>query len=438
MTMQKLWNMIRRFLRAVRRMCGYPKRNMPQPTVWNLEATAQYSQSAQPQLVGSTTDVPPDPSGQPVDENYLTLEEFDKEQAYALKKPINTWIRIVRQNVESHLQQYIQTNSAGNPDDIFGAHTAFVKFSVENGIPKLPILCWEQKITPLVEAAENELKKKNPNARIHKGAPLFNVGVCHFASGDLESGFKYLASAGREDELSGRGSPFPVLIGDHSLSKRFLIDPIIVKLAPLWLSDYQAITQSALDEAELVLLIKRAASRPTDGIQLVVALHRIMKASQPPQNDWTSFLRTRALADALVALESMLRRIHQTKGIESELHNQLTALLQVNAGASKEFNDFHQWFITNWKKKNLEKSAAAVNACVVEALTRFVAASTPSAKAGIACYAAVRLRNSLLHVLENSLDVYTDELKCLTMMGYILAVFRIAKHGEDGTLAGLP
>jgi hypothetical protein len=140
------------------------------------------------------------------------------------------------------------------------------------------VLCWEQTIAPLVAEAEAEIGKTAPTTRFHKGAPLFNVGVCHFANGDLENGFKYLSSAGREDELSGRGGRFPVLIGDHYLSKRFLIGPVVAELLPSWQADYLSITGSSLDEGELTMLIKQIALRSSDGVQLVLALHRLLKS----------------------------------------------------------------------------------------------------------------------------------------------------------------
>jgi hypothetical protein len=59
---------------------------------------------------------------------------------------------------------------------------------------------------------------------------------------------------------------------------------------------------------------------PTDGIQFLLALHRLLKAQGGGQNDWTRYLRTRSLAELLVALESMLRRIQVP--FSGELQNQ--------------------------------------------------------------------------------------------------------------------
>jgi hypothetical protein len=411
------------------------------PNPWTLNAEAPVSESKQPwpANVGQATtpDYLPNPSGPPIlNKPAQTIDEFNKEQSELLWKPLGTWLRLVEVNVTNELQGIRLGTVPTDPDSVFGAHTAFVKFALKNNIRQYPILCWEQTLAPLVAATEDDLRKRNPNARLHKGAPLFNVGVCHFANGDLEDGFKYLSSAGKEDELSGRGSRFPILIGDHPLSKKFLLGPVVGELLPSWQADYISITRSALHETELAALIKQTALRPADGIQVVLALHRLLKANRPPNNDWSSFLQTRALGDILVALESMLRRVHQPLGIESELHAQLTVLLQANVTAANEFNSFHNWFIAN-VPQNMRKSPQAVNACVTEALNRMAGATTASAKAGIACYIAVRLRNSLLHVLEDSLDIYTDKSKCITMFGYALAVLRIVKHGEDGTLAGL-
>ena len=76
------------------------------------------------------------------------------------------------------------------------------------------------------------------------------------------------------------------------------------------------------------------------------------------------------------------------------------------------------------------RTPAAVDWSVNEVATRLVAAPHREAKAGLACYAAVRLRNTLLHVLENNLQIYADEAKCLDMFGISLAAYRVTMDRE--------
>jgi hypothetical protein len=105
-----------------------------------------------------------------------------------------------------------------------------------------------------------------------------------------------------DEHARAGGDPFPVLLGNHPLSRRFLIAPVVAELAPGWTVRYHELTNRNLDEAELIALVMQAARRPTDGIQLLLALHRLRKASGAVQNDWTRYLRTRSLAEMLVAL----------------------------------------------------------------------------------------------------------------------------------------
>ncbi len=182
----------------------------------------------------------------------------------------------------------------------------------------------------------------NPAARIHKGSPYFNLALCHFAAGDLERGFKFLAMTGDEHARAG-GDPFPVLLGNHPLSRRFLIAPVVAELAPGWTVRYHELTNRNLDEAGLIALVMQGAQggRPF-GIQLLLALHRLRKASGAVQNDWTRYLRTRSLAEMLVALESMLRRIHV--GHQGELQSQFEHLFGGRADYQQAFGLFHTDF----------------------------------------------------------------------------------------------
>jgi len=349
------------------------------------------------------------------------------------------WLRYMQRaaiaSVEENLRQHVEHNAFPNPDDIFGPFTGLVQFSLDRGVPTLATDCWPA-LDAAVTAAEGRLQAKhgNPAARIHKGSPYFNIGACHFVAGDLESGFRFLAMAGEEDAHGG-GNPFPVVLGDHILSRQFLIAPLAAALLPGWAARYHEITAHTLDEAELVAVIKRAALRPTDGMQLLVALHRLLKAQGGAQTDWTRYLRTRALAELLVALESMLRRIHPNH--TGELQSQFEHMFSGKADYNGPFGTFHGDFLAGYKPPggiDQRRTPGAVDWSVNQAIARIAAAPNRKAKAGLACYVAVRLRNTLLHVLESNLQIYGDEAKCLDMFGVCLATFRIAMDGEDGTL----
>jgi len=325
----------------------------------------------------------------------------------------------------------IQDPRGGSPSNIFAPFTALVRFALDHSLYALATDCWPVLDTALnVAGGRLQVARGNPAARFHKGLPHFNLAACHFGAGDLESGFRFLAMTGGEHARAG-GSAFPVLLGDHELSRQFLIAPLVADLLPGWAARYHEITGRTLDEAELVALIKQVARRPTDGIQFLLALHRLLKAQGGGQNDWTRYLRTRSLAELLVALESMLRRIQVP--FSGELQNQFEHMFGELPDYYSSFVDFHTDFLAIFKPPDgadTRRTPAAVDWSVNEVATRLVAAPHREAKAGLACYAAMRLRNTLLHVLENNLQIYADEAKCLDMFGISLAAYRVTMDRE--------
>lgn len=358
------------------------------------------------------------------------------DQGVAIDSVRHAWHQIISDNIGRWLRKRVETTWAGTDDDIFGAHTLFVKFAIDHRDPLPAIDIWENKIAPDVHLAEAYLAKNgSPQPRIHKGAPLFNVGVACYVAGNLERAFGYVAAAGEENEKSGRGSPFPILIGDDKLSRRFLIKPIGDRYFPVWAEDYKNVTNRELNEAEFVVVLKNLAQRPADAIQLLFALHRFLKADLSFENHATRHIRTRAVAEALVALESTLRR-SQTK-VLGELGKQMEQLIAANAGVKTSFDTFRADFKHNAPTPAQERSPSAVNWTTTETQLRLASETTTAGRAGIACYLALRLRNTLLHVVEDSLDIFQQKSLCERCMGLALATVRLAKQGEDATLAAL-
>lgn len=365
-----------------------------------------------------------------------TVEEFLAEQNRAIEKLRHFQSEAYRQTVEN-LCQHVHKVPFANPDAIFATHTLLAKFATENGVASLAIACWPP-LAKQVEAAEAELRHStgDPKAHIHKGAPLYNVGLCYFVNGDLENGFHYLTQAGDED-LFGGGTGLGVRLGDHTLSRPLLIAPVAQTFVPAWSARYSEITGKTLDEDELVTVIVHVAKRPMDAIQLVAALRRFLKAKAEPQNDWTRYLRTRALAELLNVLESTLRRKHHP--YDGELAGQLKKLFLAGSLYLSAFGKIDQEFAKTFPKPvgaapNPQKTAAAVNWAVKETFKRIDGAAYREDKAGVACWLASRLRNNLLHVLENQLDIHSDEAKCTEVFGLMLGVLRLVKLGEEGAL----
>jgi len=52
-------------------------------------------------------------------------------------------------------------------------------------------------------------------------------------------------------------------------------------------------------------------------------------------------------------------------------------------------------------------------------------------------YLVYRLRNSLMHVIDDSLDIHLDKDKLLQAAGCVFAVLRLTRHEKEGTLKAL-
>ena len=83
------------------------------------------------------------------------------------------------------------------------------------------------------------------------------------------------------------------------------------------------------------------------------------------------------------------------------------------------------------------ETGKAVNWAIADCLRHYTKASTKATKCGVACYLVVRLRNSLMHVLDDSVSLYADKEVLLKVAGLAFAVLRLSKHGEEGLLAKL-
>ncbi len=252
------------------------------------------------------------------------------------------------------------------------------------------------------------------------------MSVCHFKNGDLENGFKFLTETGNEDVANGSSDGLAVRLGDHPLSRQILIEPVVSAFAAPRSKHYLAITGCTLDELELRDLIKYAAQRPMDAIQLVAALQRFLKAKSSPQNDWTRYARIRALADLVIVVESTLRR--KQRPCDGELCDQLTELLKGQSAYLSIFGTFNTDFGKVYPKNSpKKKTAEAVDWCVQKTIT-FLNSGAPREKnGGAACFLTLRLRNSLLHVLEDQVNIFADEAKCTEVFGIALATLRLAK-----------
>ena len=149
-----------------------------------------------------------------------------------------------------------------------------------------------------------------------------------------------------------------------------------------------------------------------DCIQLMLALHRLAACQVVPDNAASRHLRVQALTDLILVVESTLGR-WQRAGI-GELNARMLSLLPVGSGARASFDALHTAFIAECNSGRIvRKETSALNWAINECLGRFDVATTPRERAGIACYLAYQLRNGLMHVIDDSVNLYADKSKLM-------------------------
>ncbi len=392
-----------------------------------FEAEPPVSRSLQPALLHIGF-VPQPPDGTQVEYAAVTQAFGD------IPKLLENWEDVIAQKT-SKLLLANETQKNPNLDALFAFHTDYASFCIKARLAQRPSRLWEARIAPIVEASELRLKSVDPNARIHKGPPLFNVGLCSLACGDFDNAYRFFAEAGVEDERSGRGGRFKVLLGDHALSEKVLILPLEKTLFPLWSAQYGAITGQTLDKTEFQALLAGLARRPVDAFQTVIALHRFRRTIAGIENEATQHIRVRAIAELLIVLESALER--QLSPRTNMLGGLLDALLQVNPTAQNAFRTLRSDFDTRYPRA-APHSPPSTNWILGEANTRIANSRTTAEKIGNLCSLMHRLRNGVSHVLDSSLDIYSNAPLAKEIAGLVLCSLRIAKHGEDNTLAAIP
>lgn len=322
-------------------------------------------------------------------------------------------------------------------DMIFEPHTLLIAsirlLPPEQQIKFVPLAArlWVDDLRYITLEKEEELKRSDPNARIHKGAPLFNVGICFFISGDFDRAFQYFAEAGKEDELSGRGSRNLILTGVNDLADRVIVIPLL-SLIKQWDPDYSRITTNSLSKDEFKSVLGWVGQRPTDAYQTITSLHKLRLLPGTENNEVSRFQGVRALADLVIAVESSMRRWQKDK--QGELYVRLRSLFAPYTICLKTFDRFHEDFYAEFPKPRHE-TAEAVDWVVAEALEGLTNSADMQVRVGIACYLVLRLRNSLMHVNEEGLNLQKDSVLCTKISGIVFACLRISMHGEQNTLS---
>lgn len=328
--------------------------------------------------------------------------------------------------VVANLEQKVAGTWTESDDALFAPLTSYVKPAWDLQWAHRAIRMWLVELQPHVVAAEQRLGQ-----RLHKGAPIFNTGLCFFMAGDLARAGQYIAEAGREDERT-HGGASRLLLGD-GLAEQVLLRPLYGWLAATFGTAYRDATGLELSQDEVRGLVDFLSARNADAVLLIMALHRYVAQVEGPDNAASRLQRVRAFADLLLVFESSLRKwqILPTPP-RAELCRRSTELLRPSTPAFDEFNlRLGAYPGVDWE------DTAVLDGMVRQEIQRFADVSRRPEKLAVAVFASYRLRNSVMHVLDDQLELFRETTVLEQVVGLALVAIRASRFGAEGGIAGL-
>lgn len=341
--------------------------------------------------------------------------------------------------VQSQLNARPITPTNDTDDEIFESFTEFVDTCRRSEISDRGISLWESKISQIVESKEKEIRNIDPAARIHKGAPYYNVGLLHFVNGNFDDAFRYFVQSGEEDKLSGKETVWRDLA--KPLSRQILVDPIWSYLSkyPVIQKDYQRCTGQPLYDDELLRLLQWLLEDSATGLHAILTLHRLRRADDGFQNLGAKHQRARAVADLAVTVETSYRRWqrHLPSGALNERQKDAftpTTSTQPNSRIIAKYKECEEQWSKLFGGKPNKESFEGVDWGVSYCISGLENSQSSAESAGLASFLALRVRNSVLHQVDDKVVLYNDKDVAIRVAGVLLATLRVSKHGADGTL----
>lgn len=332
-------------------------------------------------------------------------------------------------------------------DDLFASHTSFAIQCWQIGLPERASRLWEAVLAKEVESAEEVLGRQVPPSRIHKGAPLYNAGLGYLLAGNLDRAVALISSAGAEEAKRGTGQGCDLLLGSHELTEKSILIPIVDWITSTgWDKDFVAATCRQFDLAELKSLLGWLGGKVENAIQLIACLWRMRLLASYPLNEATRHLRVQGYADLLLIVESSMRMWQASPTLNGkQLYNRLEHVLGANQRALAAFKAAETRFAGQFPKDQVtrqdhpdKETAVAVNWVIGDTLGLLASATSPAERAGYSCHLTARLRNSLMHVIDGSVDLYSKDNEFNRVAGITLSVIRLSQSGHDGSISGLP
>lgn len=352
----------------------------------------------------------------------------------------------VLQDIKLNLLQKVTGVWPQADDDLFRAHTTYSVECWKAGLSDLASRFWEQSLSAEVAAAEVALSKQNPPSRIHKGAPLYNSGFGYLLAGNLDKAVALISEAGLEESKRSSSSSHGLLLGNHELTERAIIVPLVKWIeASTWKNEISTITSVNFDLAEAKSLINWLSRRAENAIQLIVTHLRLKLLETYPRNDAVRHIRVQTLADMLLIVESSLRSWQAVTLQGQQLYGRLENMLSANSTSLAAFKAAELRFAARFPKDpttNLahpdKETSVAVNWVIGDTLTKLASATSVAERAGVGCHMVARLRNSLMHVIDGSIDLYAKDAEFDRVAGITFSTVRLSKAGDEGTISTLP
>jgi hypothetical protein len=152
------------------------------------------------------------------------------------------------------------------------------------------------------------------------------------------------------------------------------------------------------------------------------------------------------LADLLLIVESSLRGWQTGAAYQGkQLYARLQSMLSPGAVSKSAFGKCEAGYGTQFTvvppattPALTKETPAEVNWIIQDNVTRFTSAASIAERAGVSCHLIARLRNSLMHVIDSSISLYTDDAMFSKIAALILSVVRLSKSGDEGTIPALP
>lgn len=328
-------------------------------------------------------------------------------------------------SVISNLKLLEQGQWKKSDDELFTPFTMYMMNMREIGMSLRPILTLDS-LDAQIASTESIIGRT-----IHKGAYFYNTGLCYFLSFDFTHFLHYLNEAGVED-VKNNGSNKETIFVNHSLSKQVLIEPWQAWFSNIENDLFKTITKNDLTTDIIIKLVKFLANDPNKLESVLLfykAIYMISASQVGPDNTASSLDRVRALADLVLVYENTLNNLSSLSSIKGQLFAKSEEYLKTVSNALKD----------KFLHLNNHTYAKNLTSDLNQRLDNILTTETPALKSktnrdeiiSSTFFISYSLRNNLMHILENSVSVYSDKNLCNDVFAVVLGNLYLIVMNEN-------